>query len=409
MAFSLKNAILLIAILLVLSLTINYYVNNSKLEPSIELGILGSEGKAEKYFPYTNSTIPINTELSWTLYLSNTLPSKQNIQIRVKYADPTTPPPNTTLGEPCPIEPFYTYSVSLKENEHINIPFKFSIIGQQSDTNIKINQLTVNNQSYPMQFNYVNNTRYHLVFEVWTYDNDLNNYIFTWREGQQTFCVWNQLWFQIKIIPKINSINIWSYPDNIPLPKGGSVTVRHTVRIYADILNPFIPVNISYRFSGGPWITDVVKYEPTFNYYYIDWTIPDNATLGFYDVKVDSGVMSSTNSKKFKVEPLKPVVNYIDVWSLPDNIYIDPGGTISRGHTAHIYAGISDPVTPVNISYKLHSTSTWTAGTVAYNSEWDYFYIEWTIPDSAALGSYDVKVETGKTTMIANGRFKVQS
>ena len=43
----------------------------------------------------------------------------------------------------------------------------------------------------------------------------------------------------------------------------------------------------------------------------------------------------------------------------------------------------------------------------SYDSTYNYYYIDWIIPSDAALGSYDVKVETGITSDPASGRFQV--
>jgi len=217
LALGLKHVTLLIAVLLVISLAVNYYVNNSKLEPSIELGILGRTGAAENYFPSAPPTIQLNTPLSWTLYLSNTLPTTQIIQIRVKFAGPgdasptassaqTEEPVNTTQPVSCPVKSFYNKTISLKENEQRYIPFNFTISGfKVNGDQFTINQLKVNStRTIIPPLSYSNNTRCHLVFEVWTYDNEHNNYNFTWRENHQTYCVWNELWFLINTSPSIS-------------------------------------------------------------------------------------------------------------------------------------------------------------------------------------------------------------
>ena len=63
---------------------------------------------------------------------------------------------------------------------------------------------------------------------------------------------------------------------------------------------------------------------------------------------------------------------------------------------------------PIIISYG-PSGGSLTKVIASYDSTNKYYYIEWIIPGDAALGSYDVKVETGITSDLASGRFRVGS
>ena len=46
----------------------------------------------------------------------------------------------------------------------------------------------------------------------------------------------------------------------------------------------------------------------------------------------------------------------------------------------------------MSISYR-PSLGSWTEVVAEFNSKWDYWYIDWTIPGGADLGMYDVKVD----------------
>jgi hypothetical protein len=111
--------------------------------------------------------------------------------------------------------------------------------------------------------------------------------------------------------PSIGWISAWVYPDNYWLVTGGDVARGKTLRIYSGVSDAETPsqdltVSISYRPQGGEWTTTQASYNPTWDYWYIDWTIPGGATLGLYDVKVDAsdpngGSVSSTVLSQFKV------------------------------------------------------------------------------------------------------------
>jgi hypothetical protein len=206
--------------------------------------------------------------------------------------------------------------------------------------------------------------------------------------------------------PVVNYIDVWSYPDNNWVSQGGTVNRGSTARIYAGISNPEIPVSIGYSSDGISWTTSEAAYESTWGYYYIDWTILDSATLGLYDVKVETGGLAPVATDRFQVGEAVTSINYIDIWSYPDNNYITQGGMVNCGRTVRIYAGVSNPVEPVDISYRLQGGS-WATVTASYESTWDYYYIDWAIPFGADLGLYDVRVESGVTSVMATGRFQV--
>ena len=111
-----------------------------------------------------------------------------------------------------------------------------------------------------------------------------------------------------------------------------------------------------------------------------------------------------------------PVIGYVDAWSYPDNHWITPGGDVSTGRTLRIYSGVSDFEAPsanlvVTISFCQNGV-TWITLPSQYNSEWDYWYVDWVIPGDATAGLYDVRVEAedgggGYVVSTHSDRFKV--
>jgi len=106
--------------------------------------------------------------------------------------------------------------------------------------------------------------------------------------------------------PVVDGVGVWSYSDIIWVSQGGQVAEGDQIRIIAYVSNPVEPVSISYGPSGDPMTTVTASYQSTWNYYYIDWTIPSGATLGLYDVQVDSGTTSTTKSERFEVVEATP-------------------------------------------------------------------------------------------------------
>jgi ABC-type glycerol-3-phosphate transport system substrate-binding protein len=110
--------------------------------------------------------------------------------------------------------------------------------------------------------------------------------------------------FTLDVTPTVNAVALYSYSDHIWVSAGGSVKQGDVIRIIAYITNSEEPVSISYGPSGGTLTTVKASYNSDWDYCYIDWTIPVSATIGSYDIKVDSGSTSFTASGAFQVAAL---------------------------------------------------------------------------------------------------------
>ena len=73
---------------------------------------------------------------------------------------------------------------------------------------------------------------------------------------------------------------------------GKNIATGNRVRMYtkvsdAETASASLTVRISYRPQGGNWTTRIATYDAPNNYWYVSWTIPEDADLGLYDVKVN--------------------------------------------------------------------------------------------------------------------------
>jgi len=209
--------------------------------------------------------------------------------------------------------------------------------------------------------------------------------------------------------PVINYIHVWGYPGGL-LDPAGSIKRGESVRIFSGVVDAETPsnqLNVTIRYKAqadSVWTIVSAQWESNYGgYWYYDWTIPGNASLGLYDVQVEAsdgngGSASVTEYGEFTVNNMNPVVNYIHVWGYPGGL-LDPAGTIKRGETVRIFASITDLETASNqlnvtIKYKAQTDPEWTT-TIA---QWEplyggYWYYDWVIPANASSGLYDVRVE----------------
>ena len=91
-----------------------------------------------------------------------------------------------------------------------------------------------------------------------------------------------------------------------------------------------------------------------------------------------------------------PSVEWIRAWESSAG-RLDPGGEVSTGCRVRMYSRVGDLETPasdlnVSISYRPQGGG-WTTEAAAYHAGSNYWYVDWDIPEEAAPGLYDIKVD----------------
>ena len=168
----------------------------SREESFFALAVLGEEGMAESYYPEDDPRIEVGEEIHWTIYLYNHMGETQYVAVRVKLLNTTVLSPNSTLCSPSPSPVVYEVRRVLMDNVTWLYPFSWSIedIELVGDF-LEIKFLTVNGAPIGTRAISEMDLNYRLVFELWVYDVDLQDFRFGWRYGDEMRCAWNQIWF----------------------------------------------------------------------------------------------------------------------------------------------------------------------------------------------------------------------
>ena len=97
----------------------------------------------------------------------------------------------------------------LDEAEELVYPFEWSIKKPEENETI----VTINSHELKPFLDVSEEMNYRLVFELWTFDEKNNEFIFGWiADDLVRNCVWNQLWFKIiKGWPQQQQILTWKY------------------------------------------------------------------------------------------------------------------------------------------------------------------------------------------------------
>lgn len=200
MAIKLSKQVLTIAgLLLLLILTVALI---STFWPRIEtqffeLGLLDKDKTATAYFAIDNSTLEIGTQVTWFVFVHNNMGSAEQVSIRIKLLNSTMEQPIDSKNTPSPYSFFMEFPSSLSVNETALISFSWGIskaVSQDGSTIIR--QLTVNNHTYDI--NVSSKDYFSLVFELWVYDQNSQNYIFGWHSGNDFSSASVNMGFKIK-------------------------------------------------------------------------------------------------------------------------------------------------------------------------------------------------------------------
>jgi uncharacterized membrane protein len=168
-------------------------------EQFFQLYALGENRMAEHYYPNDNSTIPLDTPVSWFLGVTNFMDSIQYVTLKVKLSNSTLAPPDETQVKPAPIPALFEFRKVLSNNETWEFPFTWSIKEiQEVGHMIYITRLTINNEVVTVPtIGAKHGYNLRLIFELWSFDIDEDGFIFGWYASQERRCAWLQIWFNV--------------------------------------------------------------------------------------------------------------------------------------------------------------------------------------------------------------------
>jgi len=165
-------------------------------EKFLALAVLGEEGMAEKYYPGDDANIGLGEAVNWMLYLYNHMGEAQYVAVRVKLLNSTILPPNSTACVPSPAPVVYEIRDVLSNNETRLHVFRWFIeeIGRSGDF-VGVTLLSVNGDLVEADVYSKDGYNFRFVFELWVFDEKLDDFRFGWSCSDESRCVWNQIWF----------------------------------------------------------------------------------------------------------------------------------------------------------------------------------------------------------------------
>jgi hypothetical protein len=129
--------------------------------------------------------------------------SVQYVSVRVKLGNQTILPPNDTLAVPSPAPLVTEFSRFMLDNETWHLPFEWQVANYTTaaDGQVHIAELTINNVTYTLQHPptcaAIGSCNFRLLFELWTWSVDIQDFQIGWGTSDQRRIAWLQLWFNL--------------------------------------------------------------------------------------------------------------------------------------------------------------------------------------------------------------------
>jgi uncharacterized membrane protein len=186
---------------LILTLSIAYLsLENKTSHEFLGLTVLGNNMMAENYYPEGNSTVVVGETVKWYINVENHLGSPEFLSLRLKLLNSSQflPLDNSSRSTPSPTPHIFEITRMMSDNSTWIIPINWTIT-DIDENHTTIRSLNVNG----IQINGVNTKSvtgkdFMVVFELWRYDTNLKDFIFTWPSETGERVTWVQLWFSLK-------------------------------------------------------------------------------------------------------------------------------------------------------------------------------------------------------------------
>lgn len=161
-------------------------------ETFLSMSILSSEYSIGNYFPLNSSSVEINHTMNWNILLSNVGISKY-AKIKIKLINDSQQLPDQIKCMPSDTKSLVELRVMLPKNGNRTIPVEWKIL--KYDQN-KI-MIILNDQKIEHKIQINQGDELTLLFELWVYDAEVNNFKFKWYSRTKYQCIWNRISFII--------------------------------------------------------------------------------------------------------------------------------------------------------------------------------------------------------------------
>jgi len=163
------------------------------------LSTLGPGFTAENYYPTNQSVINLREVVNWNVEVYNHMNSVQYVSVRLLIINSSEEAPNGTSGTPSPYPPLFEFRQAINDNQTWNLSLIWSIANASFEQgrvflyDVKANNLFASNVNAQA----IGGRNFRIIIELWRYDTQTNQFLYTWNSGGQVRSVWNEIWFNM--------------------------------------------------------------------------------------------------------------------------------------------------------------------------------------------------------------------
>ena len=156
--------------------------------------ILNKEGNISNYFNNAYSSVNERDNITWKIQLFNGMNIIEYYTIKIKIVNLTGPSPDIISLTPTNTTAIYQIHKFLRPSEEVEIPFSWRV----NEFKVRvIKSLTINNNTIPINLKIDKDYKVKIIFELWKYNKDTNEFEFKFLIGEKYTCIWNQINFDI--------------------------------------------------------------------------------------------------------------------------------------------------------------------------------------------------------------------
>ncbi len=186
-------------VFLVLAVAVAWVAENPpQVDQFSSISVLGPAATPTEYFPGNDANVTRNEIVQWNVQVYNHMGSTQLFLVRIKLGNFTTLyGPNATSNIPSqgPIL-LDTYRAVLN-NQTLTLPFQWSIDNDTSTGGTTtIQTMTVNDTALSgVDVSAQGGANFRIVIELWTYDLQTHDFVFSFTSNGSLDSVFDQVWF----------------------------------------------------------------------------------------------------------------------------------------------------------------------------------------------------------------------
>ena len=174
--------------------------NPPKAEQFASVSVLGPSKTAAQYFPNNSSQIKTGEVINWYIQVYNHMESAELFFLNIKIGNQSlTDTPNAPTNTPSAgFTILQSYQVVLNNDTWI-VPLQWWVVNNTINGNsVVIGALQVNTSTAPaIGISAVFGKNFRIIIELWSYDVQLHEFLFSFRSGGVVYSLWNQQWFDL--------------------------------------------------------------------------------------------------------------------------------------------------------------------------------------------------------------------